>query len=68
MQAKARAPSHEKTDPCWSDVCARRRPLQAESDPRVVGLFVYRLKDLWQARDMTKLDACQNPFGTGLGR
>ena len=39
----------------------------AEDDPRVVGLFVYRLKDLWQASDMSRLDACQNPFGTGLG-
>jgi hypothetical protein len=39
----------------------------AEDDSKVVGLFIYRLKDLWQAHGMAQLDACQNPFGTGLG-
>ena len=39
----------------------------AETDPHVVGLFIYRLKDLWQASDMSRLDACRNPWGTGLG-
>ena len=41
----------------------------AESDPRVVGLFIYRLKDLWGGPelDTALLDACQNPSGTGLG-
>jgi|EP01049_Picozoa_sp_SAG25_P007409 hypothetical protein len=39
----------------------------AESDPRVVGLFVYRLKNLWQHSSMAQLDACENPWQTGLG-
>ena len=29
--------------------------------------FIYRLKNLWQRTDMSQLDACQNPWGTGLG-
>jgi hypothetical protein len=29
--------------------------------------FIYRLKNLWQKTDMTQLDACQNPWGSGLG-
>lgn len=37
------------------------------TDARVVGLFVYRLKNIWQTTDMSQLDACQNPWGTGLG-
>ena len=37
------------------------------TDARVVGLFVYRLKNLWQTTDMSQLDVCQNPWGTGLG-
>ena len=37
----------------------------AESDPRVVGLFVYRLKNLWQRTEMSDLDACENPWTTG---
>jgi hypothetical protein len=39
----------------------------AESDSRVIGLFIYRLKDLWQKADMAQLDACENPWGMGLG-
>lgn len=39
----------------------------AQRDPRVIGLFVYRLKNLWQKTSMAELDACQNPWGTGLG-
>ena len=37
------------------------------TDARVIGLFVYRLKNIWQTTDMSQLDACQNPWGTGLG-
>ena len=39
----------------------------AESDPRVVALFIYRLKNLWQHSSMSQLDACENPWQTGLG-
>jgi hypothetical protein len=39
----------------------------AMTDARVIGLFVYRLKNIWQTTDMSQLDACQNPWGTGLG-
>eukprot|EP00040_Diaphanoeca_grandis_P023125 m.125247 g.125247 ORF g.125247 m.125247 type:complete len:395 (+) comp29121_c0_seq1:603-1787(+) len=39
----------------------------AQSDARVVALFIYRLKNLWQASDMRGLDVCSNPWGTGLG-
>ena len=39
----------------------------ARADNRVVGLFLYRLKNLWQGATMAGLDACNNPWGTGLG-
>ena len=37
----------------------------AASDPRVVGMFIYRLKNIWQRSADT--DACMNPWQTGLG-
>ena len=39
----------------------------AQSDKRVIGMFVYRLKNLWQRTSMEQLDACANPWQTGLG-
>lgn len=39
----------------------------AKNDSRVVGLFIYRLKNLWQGTTMKGLDTCHNPWGTGLG-
>lgn len=39
----------------------------AQSDSRVIGLFVYRLKNLWQRTSMAELSACTNPWQTGLG-
>merc|ERR1712087_134354 len=34
-------------------------------DERVVGMSVYRLKNMWG--DIAKRDVCSNPAGTGLG-
>ena len=39
----------------------------AANDSRVVGLFLYRLKNLWQGSTLKGLDVCNNPWGTGLG-
>lgn len=46
---------------------ARTHLLWAQSDSRVIGIFIYRLKNLWQKKPMLNFDACKNPWGTGLG-
>ena len=39
----------------------------AQDDHKVVGLFVYRLKNIWQQAGTSGADVCDNPSGTGLG-